>query len=82
MNNNFKDTKHTRHIARRMHFVINGEECNFQLTVWCEGGLQLSDIVTKNNSEDELNHILGYAMIRQDNLQNTCQRRVTGCRRV
>ena len=82
MDNNFKDTKHTRHIARRTHFVRNGEECYFQKTVWCEGGLQLADIVTSNNSEDGLNHILGYAMILQDNLQNTCQIRVTGYRRV
>ena len=26
MANNGKDTKHTRHIARRMHFVKNGEK--------------------------------------------------------
>ena len=26
MANNCKDTKHTRHIARRMHFVRNGEK--------------------------------------------------------
>ena len=26
MANNGKDTKHTRHIARRMHFVRNGEK--------------------------------------------------------
>ena len=25
MDNNGKDNKHTRHIARRMHFVSNGE---------------------------------------------------------
>ena len=25
---NGKDTKHTRHIARIMHFVRNGEKCN------------------------------------------------------
>ena len=27
MANNGKDTKHTRHIARRMHFVRDGERC-------------------------------------------------------
>ena len=27
MAKNSKDTKHTRHIARRMHFVRNGEKC-------------------------------------------------------
>ena len=27
MAKNGKDTKHTRHIARRMHLVRNGEKC-------------------------------------------------------
>ena len=45
MYNNGKDTKHTRHIARRMHFVRNGEKCKMQKIDWCEGGLQLADIV-------------------------------------
>ena len=43
-----KDTKHTRNISIRMHFVINGEKCNMHETVWCEGGLQLEVILTKN----------------------------------
>ena len=30
MAKNGKDTKHTRHIARRMHFVRNGEKCRMQ----------------------------------------------------
>ena len=30
MDKNGKDTKHTRHIARRMHFVRNGEKCKMQ----------------------------------------------------
>ena len=41
MAKNYKDTKHTRHISIRMHFLINGEECNLHKTVWYEGGLQL-----------------------------------------
>ena len=28
MAKNVKDTKHTRHIARRMHFLRNGVKCN------------------------------------------------------
>ena len=36
------------------------------------------DIVTKNVREDELNPISGYAMVRLENLQNTCKRGVTG----
>ena len=42
--NNGKDTKHTRHIARRIHIVRNGEKCEMQKIDWCEGGLQLADI--------------------------------------
>ena len=39
MANNGKDTKHTRHIASRMHFVRNGEKCKMHKIDWCEGGL-------------------------------------------
>ena len=41
MANNGKDTKHTRHISRRMHLVSNGEELNFHKTLWYEGGVLL-----------------------------------------
>ena len=41
MAKNGKDTKHTRHIARRMHFVRNGEKCNMHKIDWCGRGLQL-----------------------------------------
>ena len=47
---NGKDTKHTRHIARRMNFVRNGEKCNMHKIDWCDGGLQLAYIGTKNVS--------------------------------
>ena len=42
MDNNGKETKHTRHIARRMHFVINGAKCKMHKFDWCEGDLQLA----------------------------------------
>ena len=41
MAKNGKYAKHTRHIARRVHFVRNGENCKMKNIVWCEGGLQL-----------------------------------------
>ena len=50
--------------------------------MWCEGGLQLEEIITKNVREDAVNPILGYPMAMLDNLQNTCQRGVTGYIRV
>ena len=54
MAKNGKDTKHTRHIARRMHLVRNGEKFNMHKIDWCEGGMQLADIGTKNVSEPDL----------------------------
>ena len=35
MTNNGKDTKHTIHIARIMHFVRNGEKCKMHNIDWC-----------------------------------------------
>ena len=40
MANNVKDTKHTRHIARRMNSVSNGEKYKMHKIDWCEGCLQ------------------------------------------
>ena len=48
MAKNGKDTKHTRHIARRMYFVRNGDKCNMHKIEWYEGGLQLADILHTN----------------------------------
>ena len=52
MANNNKESKHTRHISRRINFIRNGEEFNFLKTVWCKGDLKLADIVTKKVRED------------------------------
>ena len=67
MANNGKDTKHTRHIARIMHFVGNGEKCRMHKIDWCEGGLNLADIVTKNVSEPDLTPRMKYIMVRLEN---------------
>ena len=47
---NGKDTKHTRHIARRMHLVRNREKFKMHKIDWFEGGMQLADIGNKNVS--------------------------------
>ena len=62
--NNGEDTKHTRHIARRMHFVRNGEKCMMHTIEWCEGGLQLADIGTNNSSEPDITPRMKYIMVR------------------
>ena len=66
MSKNGNDTKHTIHISRTMHFVKHGKECNMHKKVWCEGGLKLSDIGTKNFREDGFNTRLEYDMVRLD----------------
>ena len=82
MAKNRKDTKYTIHISRIMHFVRNGEEWKLHKIVWCEGGLKLEDILTKNVRENELNPRLGYAMVRIENLQKNCTIVVIGDRIV
>ena len=65
--NNGKDIKHTRHIARRTHFVRNGEKFKMHKIDWREGGLQLADIGTKNLSEPDLTPRIKYIMVIIDN---------------
>ena len=60
MAKNDKDTKHTRHIARIINFLRNGEKCKIHKIDWCEGGLQLADIATKNVGEHDLTSIMKY----------------------
>ena len=67
MAKNGRDTKHTRHIARRMHFVGNEEKCKMHKIEWCEGGLQLADIGTMNVSESDLTTRIKYIMVRLEN---------------
>ena len=67
MAKNGKDIKHTRHIASRMHFVRNGEKYRMHKIDWCEGGLQLADIGTKNVSEPDLTSRMKYIMVRLEN---------------
>ena len=64
MAKNGKDTKHTRHISRRMNFVRNGEKRKMHKIDWCEGVMQLADIGNKNLSEPSLTSIMKYIMVR------------------
>ena len=82
MANNIRDTKHTRHIARRIHFVRNGENCKMHKIEWCERGLQLEDIATENVGENDFNSRMKYNIVRLDIPENTCTIGATGERRV
>ena len=67
MAKNGRDTKYTRHIARIMHFVRNGDKCKMHKIDWCEGGLKLVDIGTKNIIEPDLTLRMKYIMVRHEN---------------
>ena len=67
MDNNGKDTKHTRHIARRIYLGRSVEKCKMHKIDWCEGGLKLADIATKNVGNPDLTSRMKYIMVRLDN---------------
>ena len=67
MAKNGKDTKKTRHISSIMHLVRNGEKWKTHKIDWCEGGLKLSDIATKNVGDNDLTPRMKYIAVRLDN---------------
>ena len=68
---NGKDTKHTRQIARRMHFVRNSEKCKMHTIDWCERGLKLAEIATNYAGEHDLTPRIKYIILRLDNQDRT-----------
>ena len=61
---NSKDTKHTRHISRRVIFVRNGDKFKMNKIEWCEGGMELEELSNKNVGENYLNPRMKYIMVR------------------
>ena len=64
MSNNGKDTKHIRQIYRRVHLVRNGEKWKMHKLDWCEGGVKLAEIATKNVDDPNLTPKMKYIMVR------------------
>ena len=64
---NGKYAKHTMQISRIVQLVINGNKCKMHNIDWCEVGLKLSNIATKNVGEKNLYIIMKYIMVRLDN---------------
>ena len=50
-----------------MNFVRNGEKCKMHKIYWCEGGLQLAYIDTKNVVDNDLTQRMKYIMAILDN---------------
>ena len=71
MDKNRKDTKNTNQIYGRVNFVRNVENWKIHTNDWCEGGLQLAYIATKNICENYLNTRIEVKMIGLDNWDRT-----------
>ena len=54
MAKNGKDTNKKMYISRRVHYLRNGENFKLHNIDWCDGGMQLVDIATKNVGEHDL----------------------------
>ena len=67
MANNGKYNKHTRKLIKTIYSFSKGEKCKMHKIDWYEGGLQLSEIDTKNVSEYDLTPRMKYIMVRLDN---------------
>ena len=67
MDKNGRYAKHTRHVARRIHFVWNGEKCKMHKIDLCEVGIQLADIGTKNVNGPDITPRMKYILVRLDN---------------
>ena len=67
MAENCKDTKYTKRIYRRVHFVRNAKNFKIHNIYWCEGGLKLADISTKNVVDNHLNPRMKYITLRLHN---------------
>ena len=63
MSNNVKDTNNTGNIDRRVYLVRDSEKCKMNKIDWCEVGMSLSGISTKNVRENKLNPRIKYMMV-------------------
>ena len=67
MDKNGKDTNNTRQISRGVNLVRNDEKLKMHKIGWCDGGLHLEEIATKNVWENNLNPRMKHIMVRLEN---------------
>ena len=63
MSKNYRDSKRTQHIKRRVHYVRQGQESGQHSLEYVPADLQLADIGTKNLSAQELDPRLKYIQV-------------------
>ena len=64
MAKNGKEKNHTRHMARGVYFLRNGEKNKMYKIDWFEGGMKLKDIGNKNVGEHDLTPRTKHIMVR------------------
>jgi hypothetical protein len=73
MGESYKDTKHTRHIKRRYHYVREGISLNRFFMDWIITTIQLADIGTKNNPGPRHKALLELLHVKVGNLSTQIQ---------
>ena len=63
MGKNYRDTRHSRHILRRYHYVREGEKDGHHILHWVPCEVQLADIGTKAVGGKDLVDRLKYIVI-------------------
>ena len=63
MGSSFRDSKHTRHIERRFHYVCEGTKDLKHALHWLDANLQLADIGTKNLDSTQLQPRLRFMIV-------------------
>ena len=73
MGESYKDTKHTRHIMRRYHYVREGILSNRFIMAWISTAMQFADIGTKNNPGPRHQTLLNLLHVKIGNLLTQIQ---------
>jgi hypothetical protein len=73
MGESYKETKHTRHIMCRCHYVHDGISSNMFSMNWLRTGIQFADIGAKNNPGPRHQVLLDLIHVKVGNLQPQIQ---------
>jgi len=60
----YKDTKHTRHIMRKYHYVREGVDSKKHTLIWIPTEFQLADLGTKVLTAARVQFLLRYMMVK------------------
>jgi hypothetical protein len=73
MGANYQDTKHTRHIMRRYHYVRENIAANRFTSNWFETEFQIADIGTKNNDGPRHKFLVELALVKVEDQKSLIQ---------